>query len=145
MDLVNVGAAEGRLAMLTRPFETADVRIIDPFAIERDERIGDGAIFAAVDQHFLAAVGMQQHQVGAGVHQGGVGDLRPDGSALVAPSRSADVDDVVVVLDGLVGRERRRIDIDWIEIEPLFRLLGQTQTGRQDDRQGTESQEPTTR
>ena len=89
VDLVDVRAAERRLAVLAGPLETVNVRIIDPFAVEGDERIGDGAVVAARDQHFLAAVGMQQHQVGARVHQGRMGDLGPAGCGLSSPLRGA--------------------------------------------------------
>src|SRR5689334_6678802 len=121
--------------------------VIHPFAVEGHERIGDGTILASRDEHFLAAVGMQQHQIGAGIHQGGMRDLRPHGSDLVALSRSADIDNIVVVLDGLISREGRRIDVDRLKVEPLcwLGLLGQTQASRRDDRYGTYNQQHTKR
>ncbi len=45
--------------------QVVDVDVVDPLAVERDDRVGDRAI-AARDQQFLAAVRMQQHQVGPG-------------------------------------------------------------------------------
>src|SRR5262245_51385580 len=51
-----------------------------------------------------------------------MGDLRPDGPALVALSRSAGVDDIVIVLDRLVGRDVRRLDVDRAEEKLLLDL-----------------------
>ncbi len=86
-----------------------EVGVVDPLAVEGDERVGDRAL-AARDQHLLVAVGVQQHQVVAGVDVGRVGDLRPGRRPLLAVAcdepRRADVDDVVVELDRRVGRER---------------------------------------
>src|SRR5436305_2106209 len=67
--------------------------------------------------------GGQEHQVGAGVHQRGMGDLGPSRPALVALARGADVDDVVVVLHRPVGREVRHFHVNRLEVELLLRHL----------------------
>src|SRR5438132_674904 len=85
-------------------------------------RQGDGGILTALDKPLLLAVGMQQHQVGAGIHQGRMRNLRPGGAALVSIARGADVDDVVVNLDALVGREVWRGHVDGAEEQFLLRL-----------------------
>src|SRR5207247_834328 len=69
----------------------------------------------------LLAVGMQQHEIGAGVHQGGVRDLGPDGPAPITLARSTDVDDVIVVLDAFIRADVRRIDVEILEEEFFFR------------------------
>ena len=53
------------------------------------------APIAARDQHLLAAVRVQQHQVRAGIDARRVEDLGPGGVGRVAVARLADVDDVV--------------------------------------------------
>ena len=116
MDLVDVGAAVAA--------EVVEVGVVDPLGVEGDVGIGDRAL-AARDQHFLAAVGVQQHQVGRGPQVDGLAGVRPDRRqavlAVVAldEARRPDVDDVVVVLDRLVGRDGRRVNAQ----RPLRRFV----------------------
>src|SRR5262245_18357865 len=84
-------------------FAEVEVGVVDPLGVERDVWVGDGA-FAALDEDFLLAVGMQPHEVVAGVDVGWVSDLRPGRgprfavTALHKP-RGPDVDNVVIDLD----------------------------------------------
>ena len=105
VDLVDV-----RAAVPIAGGRVVEVGVVDPLAVEGDVRIGDRAL-AAGDQDFLAAVGVQQHQVGAAdPHVGRMVGIRPDERRLLLAvpvldeARGADVDDVVVVLDRLVRR-----------------------------------------
>jgi hypothetical protein len=121
VDLVDVGA--GMLGAL-------ELGVIHPGRVERNVRVHDGAVLAA-DQHFFAAVGMQQHQVSAFLHSRRIGKLRPPRPLVVAVARRAHVDDVVIVQDGLVGRDRRRIDVE----RPRRFLLGLRHSGGCDRKQ----------
>ena len=138
MNFVDVGPLQRRLAVLARSFQTLDVRIIDPFAVERDGGVGEGAVVAAGDEPLLAAVGVQQHEVGARFHEGGVGDLRPQARLVVALPRRADVDDVVVVLDGRILGDGPRVDVDRVD-EEWFLVLGGC--GRGDEPEDGDGQE----
>ena len=98
MDLVDV-----RALVLQR---VVHLGVVDPLAVERDERVGDRLVRLDGDEHFFLAVGVQQHQVGARLHRARVADLGPASTGRWPLARRAHVDDVVVVLDRLVGRDR---------------------------------------
>ena len=66
-----------------RPLQVVEERVINPLAVERNHGIRDRSL-APRDQHFLVAVGMQEHQVGAGVHEERAGNLGPVGSDVIA-------------------------------------------------------------
>src|SRR2546422_6129627 len=51
----------------TTLFRSLQMGIKHPLAVEGNVRIGDRAVVAPLDQHLLAAVGMQQHQIAARV------------------------------------------------------------------------------
>jgi hypothetical protein len=112
VDLENVRPAR-RLLVLAAPAHVVQERVVHPLAVERDDRVRHRALVAAVDQHLLAAVGVEQHQVGARLRVHRTRDLRVelavDG---VAEAVGADVDDVEVVLDRLVRRDVRDVAVD---------------------------------
>ena len=109
MDLVDVGPA-------ARKSPRRHVRLIvqqsvkDPIAVERNIRVGHGAV-ARLDQNLFAAVGLEQHQVGPGIDGHGVKYLSEASELLIAVARRPHIDDVVVVLDRLIGRDVRRVDV----------------------------------
>jgi hypothetical protein len=53
-----------------------DASVIDGFAVEGDEGIGDGVV-AGGNEDFFAPVGMQQHQIGTRFPPQWTEDLRP--------------------------------------------------------------------
>ena len=143
MDLVDVGPLTRR-APLARVLEIVDVRVVDPLAVEGDHRIGDRAV-AALDEQFLAAVRVQQHQVGPRLQRDGGGEVGVEALVdLVAGPRSADVDDVVIVLDRPVGRDVRHLNVDRVEVSLLLAFLAQKsgQAQRQECEQGEETDRP---
>ena len=70
------------------------VAVVDPLRVERQDRIGHAAI-AAGNQDFFTAVGMQQHEIRAGIEHRRMENFRPIGVLVVAESRLAHVDDVI--------------------------------------------------
>ena len=97
VDLVDVATGIRQIVALIVQRARAqirEVRIVTPLAIEGDERISDAAV-AACDEHFLRAVGMQQHEVCSGIEPRRMEDLGPGGIRIVAITRLADIDDVV--------------------------------------------------
>jgi hypothetical protein len=104
VNLVDVGPA-ARPDRDAGPLHVVEQRVIDPFAVERDVRVGDRA-FAAGDEYLFGAVRAEEHEVRARVHERRVRDLRPVGAHLVPVPRGADVHDVVIEFDRLVGRDR---------------------------------------
>ena len=107
-----MSAPAGRPLRDRRALQVVEERVVDPLAVERDHRVGDRARCRPSTSTSSRAVGVQQHQVGAGVHEHRVGDLGPVGADVVALARRADVDDVVVELHRLVGRDGLRRDVD---------------------------------
>ena len=100
--------------------QVVEVRVKDPLAVEADHRIGDRAV-AAFDQHFLAAVGVQQHQVGPRLHRHRLRKIGVEPLVdLVAGPVGPDIDDVVVVVDRLVALDVRNDDVDRRFEELLF-------------------------
>ncbi len=61
VNLENIGPAKRRLPVLARSLESLEVREKHPGAVEGDIGIGNRAVVAALDEDFLAAVGMQEH------------------------------------------------------------------------------------
>ena len=117
MDFVDIRAAA--------EFAQVKVGVVDPLGIERNVRIGDRAV-AAADEEFFLAIGMQQHQIVAGIDIGGMPDFRPDRWPLLAvasldEARRADVDDVVIDFDRRIGSERFG---DRIELRRRKRPIG---------------------
>src|SRR5579883_1142639 len=86
--------------------------IIDPLAIKRHHRISDGPR-PSTHQHFLTAVRMKQHEVGAGIHEHRVGDFRPVGADGVSPPWRTDVDDVVIELHIRVAGDWLWVAVGW--------------------------------
>src|SRR5262249_50804115 len=79
---------------------------------ERHARVGDRAL-AALDEDLLGAIGLEEHQVGARLERDGGGDVGVEALVdLVAGAGGADVDDVVVDLDRLVG-----LDVGYLDVE----------------------------
>ena len=99
VDLVDIGPGTGALGD-RRSLEVVKQRVINPLAVERNHRVGDGSL-ASRDQDFLRAIRMQEHQVGAGVHEERAGNLGPVGPHLIAAPRCPHIDNVVVELDRL--------------------------------------------
>ncbi len=115
------------------------MRVVDPCAVERHHRIGDRTV-AALDEAFLLAVGVQEHQVGAGLEHDRAGEVGEEALVNLVPGpASTDVDDVVVVLDTLVGRNVRNVDVDRIEVE-LFLLLPRERQAEAGEENGEERQ-----
>src|SRR5262249_42206464 len=116
VDLVHIGPAPAA--------DIVEVGVVDPLRVEGHVGVGDRALVAG-DEDFLAAVGVQEHQVRRGAEVLGLPGVGPDGRGpLLAvgagdEARGADVDDVVVVLHRLVGRNGRRVDAQ----EPLRGLI----------------------
>jgi hypothetical protein len=107
VDLEDVGAGAGEpsLRVDRRGPDVVEVAIVNPAAVERDEGVGDGT-HPARDQHLLAPVGMEQHEVRPGIDLRGVRNLGPRGVGRVAEARLAHVDNVV----GEDGARARRAD-----------------------------------
>jgi len=119
VDLVNVGT-DSRSDVRCRRNQVAEMRVIDPFAVERDVRVGHRAR-AASHQDVFAAVGAEQDQVGAVVHDVRLKDLRPIRLGLVVLARRADVDDVVIDLHRRVRPHRLRVHVE--RLRRLLRIL----------------------
>jgi hypothetical protein len=99
MDLVDVGAF-ARHAELPGARQRMDERVIHPLAIERDVGIGDCAVVATGHEQLFAAIGAQEHQIGARFQRHGSGNVGIEALMnLVAGAACADVDDVVVVVN----------------------------------------------
>ena len=134
-----MSAPAGRRLGDRRPLQVVEERVIDPLAVERDHRIGDRAL-AARDQDFLLAVGMQEHQVGAGVHEERAGNLGPVGADVIPAPRGAHVDDVVVQLHRGIGGDVRHLDADGRrDVLVILGPLGDRNRwgqGRSDEEQG---------
>ena len=52
-----------------------------------------------------------------------MGNLGPRRFALIAETRSANVNDVVVILDRRIAGDRRNLESDWLKMESLVPLL----------------------
>src|SRR6185295_8401463 len=112
IDFVNVAALVRQIAALTIQRALAQIGkqdVVTPLAIERNERVRDAAV-AADNQHLFAAVGMEQHQISAGVESGGMKDLGPDRVGVVAVTRLPDIHDVVVHRGGECGKLQSKED-----------------------------------
>ena len=90
--------------MLAGSLEIVNVRVVDPLAVEGDERVGDGPSSPPATSTSSLPSGCSSIRSAPGSMRARVGDLGPAGCGLVALARRADVDDVVVVLDGGVLR-----------------------------------------
>ena len=109
----------GRLPVLARPPEPSDMRVEDRRAIQGNHGVGDGPILPALDEDLLGSVRVEKHQIRAGIHQRGMRNLRPGRLGLVPEPRRAHVDDVVVVGDRGILRDRLGMDIEVIQKERL--------------------------
>ncbi len=129
VDFVDVSAA-GSDVELAAVGEIVEDGVVDPLAVEGDEGIGDGRFFVGLDEDFFGAIGMEEHEVSAGLHKDGAGDL---GVVLfldrVAAAFGADVGDVVVVVDGFVGGDEGDVNVDGVAIQLLRFFFGGERKG----------------
>ena len=94
-DAVDVGAVQRQVSALRiDPRQIVEEAVVDPLGIKGNERIGHRAGLA-VDQHFFATVGFQQHQIRAWISPRRMEDLRPGRIRRIAMPRLANVDHVV--------------------------------------------------
>ncbi|PYK99823.1 MAG: hypothetical protein DME19_07255 [Verrucomicrobia bacterium] len=77
--------------------------VVAPLAIERNERVRNAAV-PARDQHLRTAVGTEQHQIRAGIKARRMEDFGPDRVGIVAVTRLADIDDIVIHERGAGGK-----------------------------------------
>src|SRR5262249_41526256 len=64
---VNLEDVRGRPALALSVRQVLEPRVVDPLAVEGNGRVRDRAL-TAFDETFLAAVGVQQHEVAPRVH-----------------------------------------------------------------------------
>jgi hypothetical protein len=98
MNLVNVAALVRKIASLIVQFDLTQiwkVRIETPLPVEGNKWVCYSAV-APGYQNLLRAVGMQQHQIGAGIESGGMKNFRPDGVGGIPVPGLADVHDVIM-------------------------------------------------
>ena len=97
MDAVNVAAGVRQIATLVIHRQSPHIRqqrVITPLRIEGEKGIRDRAI-AARDEHFLRAIGMQQHEIRTGIDARRMEHLRPDRARRVTEARLPHIDDVI--------------------------------------------------
>ena len=90
---------------------SAGMRARNPLPVIRDDRVSHRTTPASHEQFFLA-VRMEQHQVCSGLHCDRLGKvcIIPF-MDLVSGAPRSDVDNVVVIFDGRIRRDVRRIDV----------------------------------
>src|SRR5262245_58651111 len=135
VDLVDVGTSQVGMSMVRGL--VMKIGEIDPLAVERNRWIG-GRAFPAFEQDGFAAIGMQQHQISASCQRRRRFRINPNRAGLVTKPRTTDIDDVVFVLDRLVGRNVRHVSTQ----RPLL-FGGSHRYGpeHEDYRQGDQSQD----
>ncbi len=67
-------------------FDVVELRVINPLTVEGDGRIGYRFVPRDRDQHFLLAIGVQQHEVGARFHAPRIANLGPLRPAVALPA-----------------------------------------------------------
>ena len=93
--------------------EILELRIEDPFAIEGNVGIRHRA-FAAGNQAFLAAIGVQQHQVPLRIHVQGERGIGPAAAVWgISFARRPHVHDVIIVFDRGIRRNLWDGNIEW--------------------------------
>ena len=122
---VDIGPARRNLE-LPAVAQIVQHAVINPLPIETDDRILHRPFLAAANEHFLRPIRMQQHQIRPRLHEHRPRDLGIEFLVRMIPGpMSADIDDIVVVLDARIIMNRLRMDVDRIEIEFFLFSVGE--------------------